>query len=155
MFLSKETQYIEYPILFKKDKSGKTRVWKIILRLIKKHSQKKFQNIDWNMMDEIQVPILQKYLDVKLPDDLQAEFWTETGVVGGKITRAIPTYPEEKFVGKKNYRDTLKQGIFMCQSKWEKKKDKVSRRSRIKKIKERNQFKSQLIKKYFPCLQKI
>lgn len=121
-FMNTETHYIEYPTLIKQDKNGKERIWKIFIRLIKKHSKKQFEYIDWNMMDEIQVPILNKYYDsINIPDDIQAEFWTETGIKGGKITRSIPTYPEEKNIGKKNFRNNFRQAITMCNSKWEKK----------------------------------
>lgn len=112
-----ETQYVEFSDLFKEN-----RVWRVYVRLIKKASQQTFTQVDWNLMEEVQVPILSKYLQGEhIPDDLVAELWTETGLVTGKITRSIPTYAPEKNQGKKNYRDSFQQALSMAQSKYEKK----------------------------------
>ena len=111
-----ETQCVEFLELFKEN-----RVWRIFIRLIKKSSQKAFAGVDWNLMEEVQVPILEKYFSENIPEDLIAEMWTETGLVSGKITRSIPTYPPEKNKGKKNFRDSFQQALSMAQSKWDKK----------------------------------
>jgi DNA ligase-1 len=112
-----ETQYVEFSDLFKEN-----RVWRIYVRLIKKASQQTFTQVDWNLMEEVQVPILDKYLQGEhIPNDLVAELWTETGLVTGKITRSIPTYAPEKNQGKKNYRDSFQQALSMAQSKYDKK----------------------------------
>lgn len=120
--VNKETQYYEYPTLYRKDKFDRIRMWKISIRLIKKISKKNFTVISWNMMDEIQVPIQEQFFE-KLPDDIIAEYWMETGIVDGKITRSIPTYPEEKNIGRSNYRDSFKQAIFVADSMFKKKID--------------------------------
>lgn len=109
---------IEFPTLVKKENN---RIWKIFVRLIKKESRQNFQTIDWNLMLETQISIKEEYSD-RLPDDIIAQFWVETGKVNGKLSRSIPTYPEEKNIGKKNFRNRFSQAIFLCQSKWNQKK---------------------------------
>jgi len=120
MSVHPETQFFEFPVLYKEK-----RVWKIIVRLIKKDSQKNFSKVDWNLMEENQVPIFSEYIsDSKaLPADIIAELWTETGQVDGKITRSIPTYPLEKNKDKKNYRNCFQQALSVAESKHKKKRE--------------------------------
>lgn len=118
MSVHPETQCFEYPVLYKEN-----RMWKIIIRLIKADSQQNFTKVDWNLMEETQVPILSDYLcdPDALPQDIIAELWTETGQINGKITRSIPTYPLEKNKDKKNYRNCFQQAISVADSKFKKK----------------------------------
>jgi DNA ligase 1 len=120
MSIQSETHFFEFPVLYKEK-----RVWKIFIRLIKADSQANFSKVDWNLMEETQVPILPEYItDSKaLPADIIAELWTETGQVNGKITRSIPTYPLEKNKEKKNYRNCFQQAISVAESKHKKKRE--------------------------------
>ena len=118
MSIQSETQFFEFPVLYKEK-----RIWKIFIRLIKADSQANFSKVNWNLMQETQVPILSEYItnSKALPTDIIAELWTETGQVNGKITRSIPTYPLEKNKDKKNYRNCFQQAISVAESKHKKK----------------------------------
>jgi len=120
MSVHPETQLFEFPVLHKEK-----RVWKIIVRLIKADSQKNFSKVDWNLMEEVQVPILPEYITDSdtLPVDIIAQLWTETGQINGKITRSIPTYPLEKNKDKKNYRNCFQQALSVAESKHKKKRE--------------------------------
>jgi DNA ligase-1 len=120
MSVHPETQLFEFPVLHKEK-----RVWKIIVRLIKADSQKNFSKVDWNLMEEVQVPILPEYITDSntLPSDIIAQLWTETGQIDGKITRSIPTYPLEKNKDKKNYRNCFQQALSVAESKHKKKRE--------------------------------
>jgi ATP-dependent DNA ligase len=119
-YFNPETQCIEYPSLFRKDQAEHLRMWQLKIRCIKKHTQQKFQTIDWDEMKETQVPILKEYID-NLPEDIITEYYTLTGVQTGKITRSIPTYPDPKNINKKNFRNHLAQAIFECNALYKKK----------------------------------
>ena len=119
-YLNPETQYIEYPVLFRKDQTNHLRTWQLRIRCIKKHTQQKFETIDWDEMKETQVPILDEYI-TQLPEDIISEYYTLTGVQKGKITRSIPTYPNPKNINKKNFRNHLSQAIFECNALYKKK----------------------------------
>lgn len=110
-----ETYTIEYPILCKKSNA---RLWTARIRLIKKFSKCSHTNVDWNMMQEIQVPIP---IHLNITDDIISQYWTETGMIDGKHTRTIPTYPEPKNLNKKNYRNSLQQAICEVDTKFKKK----------------------------------
>lgn len=122
MIIESETQMIEFKSLFKTE--GQKRVWKIRIRLIKKTSKISHLGVNWDLMKETQVPIYEKYINEdSFPDDLLAQYWTETGLLNGKITRSIPTYPSAKNMGKKNQRNPLQQAIFEAKAKITKKKE--------------------------------
>jgi DNA ligase 1 len=122
--INKDTGYYEFPKLFTQDKFGNKREWAIYVRLIKKASKKSFKKVNWNTTAENQVEIKPEYLgDKNIPDGTISEVWTETGIVGGEITRSAPTYPIEKNLNKKNYRDHFKQALITARGKYEKKKD--------------------------------
>lgn len=131
---------IEFPTLVKKENN---RIWKIFVRLIKKESRQNFQTIDWNLMLETQISIKEEYSD-RLPDDIIAQFWVETGKVNGKLSRSIPTYPEEKILAKKIFViDFLKQFFYVN----------LNGIKRKRKVLLKLEMISYLIIRFFPCWQ--
>lgn len=125
--INTETNNYEFPMLFAVSDSGKMRQWNVYVRLIKESSKKatetKTQN--WNLLAEDQVPIKNEYLDddVKFPDGILAQVWTEGGYVGMKISRSAPTYTEIKNKGKKNERNVFHQAIVVARGKFLKKRE--------------------------------
>lgn len=114
----------EFPVLVSTDSKGKIREWVIKIRLIKEKSRKSKYEIDWNVMAEDEVPILKSYLEsADLPAGTIAQIYTETGQKGGKLTRQMPSFPEAKNVGKKNFRNELKTAMIDARSKYNKKVD--------------------------------
>lgn len=113
--------WYEFPTLYHTDGFDHQRVWKIVIRLIKKASKKKKYGYDWELTED-EVPIRPRYLDdADLPDGTIAQMWAETGVTDGKMTRHPCTFPRVTNEGKKNERNYLKQGLVDARSKWIKK----------------------------------
>lgn len=125
-----DTNNYEFPTLYKTASTGKAREWSIYIRLIKEGSkdQGETKSQNWNMMAEDQVPIKPEYLadQVKVPNGIIAELWTESGVMGMKISRSAASYIVAKNVGKKNERNTLQQALVNARSKYLKKLDEGS-----------------------------
>jgi ATP-dependent DNA ligase len=123
--INKDTDNYEFPKLYTEDKFGNKREWKIYVRLIKKESKRSFKSVNWNLSIENQVPIKSEYLnnDNDLPNGLISQLWTESGIVGGEITRSAPTYPIEKNIGRSNYRNYFKQALILARGKYLKKVD--------------------------------
>lgn len=144
-------QKYQFPSLYYQDGAGKTRIWTIYVRLVKdspKGKRPKHQH-DWNLMEENQIPIVEGYLsDKKIPPNVVAQFWIETGIIGGKISRHPPTYPKKTNIGKANERDPLKQGLVDARSKYLKKREEGGR------TKKEFSSKKKLpgTKKFFPML---
>lgn len=112
-----------FPTLLTKDKSNKTRFWTVHVRLIKKSSCKHFKTNGWNLLEEIQVPVVESYLTSELPKGTIAEMWTETQIENGALSRSAPTYPKDTNVGKSNHRDSFKQGLVLARTKYLKKQN--------------------------------
>jgi ATP-dependent DNA ligase len=106
----------EFPPLYHEDSMKHKRVWQIFARLVK--DGKRQDTIDWNTMEENQIKIKQKYFQGEdLPIGVIAQIWTVTGVIGGKITRSVPTYFDKSaFVGKKNERNAWQQALIKARS---------------------------------------
>jgi ATP-dependent DNA ligase len=113
-----------FPSLYYKDSSGKTRIWTINVRLVKdsatgnrpKHSH------DWDLLKENEIPIIPEYLAAgKLPPNVSSQFWVETGIIEGKISRHPPSYSNETNVGRSNERNVFKQSLVDARSKYLKK----------------------------------
>lgn len=51
-------------------------------------------------------------------------FWTEEGIVGGTITKSLPTYCSPKNVGRSNETTAHEQALAEAKAKWQKKVDK-------------------------------
>jgi hypothetical protein len=60
-------------------------------------------------MVEDEVEIKKEYLDVgeKLPEGVIAQYFSETGFVGMKISRSAAVYTEDKNIDKANYRNAF------------------------------------------------
>lgn len=123
--INPDTDNYEFPKLFTEDKVGNRREWTVYVRLIKQASKRGFRKVNWSLTQEDQVPIKPAYLndDEYIPEGILAEVWTETGIVGGEITRSAPTYPPEKNVGRANHRDRFKQALILARGKYLKKID--------------------------------
>lgn len=126
--INKDKNVYEFPTLYKTASTGKPREWRIYCRLIKEDSKQpditKKQN--WNLIAENEVPMKDIYLTngEKIPDGTIAQFWTETGIIGMKISRSAATYilaPKNK--GKKNERNVLQQAMVAARGKYLKKID--------------------------------
>jgi hypothetical protein len=116
-FIDKTTGSYVFPPLFHTDSNGKTRIWSIIIRLIK-GVEKKYSH-DWDLLLDDTVPIKPSYVDgTDIPDGTIAQVWVETGVVSGKISRHSPTYPKVKNAGKKNERNQFEQGLVLARSQY-------------------------------------
>ena len=118
----------EFPMLYKLNNNGKPRQWAMYCRLIKEDSMDinatKTQN--WNMLAENEVRMKPEYIPdgAKVPTGTIAQIWSETGVMGMKISRSAPTYiTVPKNLGKKNERNVLQQAMVTIRSKFLKKID--------------------------------
>lgn len=111
---------IKFNTLFSVDKLDRKRVWNIYVRLIKTESQQKQYDTDWNVLADTVVSIDTAWIDGKIPKGILCCYWTETGIIGGKLTRNAPTFTETKNAGKKNEKNVLKQGIFEAERQWTK-----------------------------------
>lgn len=146
------TGYYEFPTLWHLDSAERWREWHMYVRMIKIGTQ--LTGIDWNVMKEKQVKIADSYFDVgtSIPDSLHAEAWVETGIVGGKTTRSVPTYITSPVnEGKANERNVFQQALIYGRSQWLKRKEKGG--SETQKIKKAN-AKASVNVMYFPMLAK-
>ncbi len=112
-----------FPVLYHKDSNDNMRMWKINIRLIKGNINKTpTYKIDWDVMKDNTIPIIPSYLNnIDIPANSIAQMWVETGVINGKISRHIPTYPKPKNIGKKNERNSLEQALVLSRSQFLKK----------------------------------
>lgn len=129
--INPDTNRYEFPILYKLNNNGKPRQWVMYCRLIKEDSmdQEETKGQNWNMLAENEVKMKQEYLPdgAKIPDGTIAQLWSETGVMGMKISRSAATYiTEPKNRGKKNERNVLQQALVNIRSKFLKKMDEGS-----------------------------
>lgn len=142
----------KFPTLYYKDVAENVRKWTVFVRLVKAPPKGKLpkHEHDWDLLKENQIPIVSGYLkDKDLPTKVISQFWVETGIIGGKISRHPPTYPNETNVGKSNERNTFKQSLVDARSKYLKKLEEGGRTKKEfeskKKIKEK-------FTTYFPML---
>lgn len=116
----------QFPSLYYKDAAEKTRIWTVYIRLVKdspKGKRPKHRH-DWDMSNETTIPIIPKYLgDADIPKGSSSQFWVETGIVEGKISRHPPTYPKKTNVGKQNERNTFQQSLVDARAKYLKKRE--------------------------------
>jgi ATP-dependent DNA ligase len=118
----------EFPTLYKTAVNNKIRQWNIFIRLIKEDSRdvKETKQQNWNLLIEDEVPIKESYLldQIRIPDGIIAELWTESGIMEMKISRSAATYIlVPKNLGKKNERNVLQQAMIEARSKYLKKID--------------------------------
>jgi hypothetical protein len=124
--IDKDKNLYVFPSLYRTTDNGKMRIWTIYIRCIKEDSKSPSTNKqNWDLMCENEVPIDEKYIrdGQKMPVGIIAEYWTEGGVVGMKISRSAATYVAPKNIGKQNERNTLQQALVECRSKYLKKID--------------------------------
>lgn len=139
-----------FPQLYHVDGNDNIRIWTIFIRLIK-GSPKKYSH-DWDLLLDDTVPIKPEYLsNTDIPDGTISQIWVETGIIGGKISRHNPTYPIVKNSGKKNERNTFKQGLVLARSQYLKKYENGCRPESEFKSTKLKKSKSKDIK-YFPML---
>jgi ATP-dependent DNA ligase len=118
----------EFPLLKHIDDKSRMRQWQIFVRLVK--TSKRQTAIDWNLLDEKQIPIKDDYFDsaegyTDLPAGVIAEAWIETGIEGGKITRSFPTYFDKiGFEGQSNQRNPFQQALIYARAQYLKRVEK-------------------------------
>jgi len=103
-----------FPALWNTNQSGKKMKWQVFVRLIKYDGDNAPQyRYDWNTMQDDVVPVTQGYLTgaTPLPGNTIAQFWTESGLEGGKVKRHPPSYGYPRNVGRSNERNTLQQAL--------------------------------------------
>lgn len=147
-YVNKETGLYEFPTLIHKDSSGKIRIWRAYIRLIKTPDEF-ITDINWNLLDEKQVPIKDKYFQSPaLPEYTIAQSWVETGRADGKITQSAPSYfTKLAFEGNANQRNQFQQALISVNALFRKRKEKGS--------KEENEKESKVpTVMYFPMLAK-
>lgn len=118
--------YTFYP-LYHKDSTGKIRVLRLYVRLVDiKHTNDEY-TIDWEPNDT-EYPILPSYFNMgtKIPDNIISQYWKESGVVNGKITRHEPSFMKKANVGRANERNVLQQAMIAGRKDWLKKKERGS-----------------------------
>lgn len=158
------TGYYEFPTLYSKtspSKSGITKIrkWDIKIRIIKESSRtENTRKINWDLMEEIQVPINPEYIQSNirqpLPEGLIAQVWTETGEINGKITRHSASYTGAKNIGKSNFRNSLQQALIFARNKFLKKMEQGGVKEQCFLMSNKNINKIKLHQKYFPMLAK-
>jgi len=148
--INEGTGYHEFPTLWHMDSANRWREWHIYIRLVK-HGDA-LTGIDWDLLKEKQVPIHDSYYDMeeKIPLNIKAQLWVETGITGGKSTRSAPTYITDPVnEGKSNERNVFQHALTIARSQWLKRKEKGG--SEKKKEKKAS---SNVNVMYFPMLAK-
>jgi hypothetical protein len=148
--LDEGTGYHLFPLLWHKDDLDRWRQWQISVRLIK-CSDETLSGIDWNLLEEKQIPIKDEYYEMGtiIPPSICAQAWVETGIEGGKITRSAPTYFNKPVnEGKSNERNVFQQSLIYARAQWLLKKNKgCTEKKSSKKVSSKNTM-------YFPMLAK-
>lgn len=106
--LCTETQTIAFPKLYNQNANEKMRQWQILIKLVKPGTDN-------------QIPFRTEYVDT-FPQYIDAVYWTETGILNGKLMKSEVTIAIPTNVGKKNFRNPLQQAIFTAESKIRQKK---------------------------------
>lgn len=120
-FIDEETGEYHFPTLYRIDSNDNTRVWNIKIRLIKDSKEKNIRGINWDLLRDETVHITEQYIKDGIPKGTISQVWTETGIIGGKITRHSPTYPKPTNVGRANERNYLEQAMVTARSLYLKK----------------------------------
>ena len=113
----------EFPQLYNISKNGKIRIWKISIRLIKDPDKKRNKIINWNILEDEQMPIEIEYVSgrKKLPPFTISQYWVITGEMNGKKTRHPPSYGELKNKNRENERNALQTAIIASRNEYLKK----------------------------------
>lgn len=131
----------EFPLLRHKDDADRTRQWQVFVRIVKDNNRK--SGIDWNLLDEKQLPIKDEYFNVgdnyfDIPAGSAVEVWNESGIDNGKITRSAPTYFNEVAnIGRANQRNAWQQALIYARMQYLKRQEKggTQNTSAVKKVK--------------------
>ncbi len=152
--INKDTNIYEFPTLYKEADNGRLRQWTIYVRLVKSGA-KRNKTHNWNLLEDDEIIIKEEYFN-DLPAGIISQLWTESGFIGGAITRSAPTYPKEKNVGKKNMRNYFHQALFDANSKYVKKIEDGAAAEKHKSAGGDNKlFFPMLARKYEDCAGKI
>lgn len=146
-----ENNLYTFPPIIYKDSKNKSRIWTIFVRLITENSTSKVgHKHNWDLNIDNIVPLTDNYLETaELPEHSIAQYWVETGIVDGKISRHPPSYGELKNKSHSNERNSFKQALSEARSKY---LDKLNETGAGKLNADSN--KSGLSPKYFPMLAK-
>jgi ATP-dependent DNA ligase len=142
----------QFPSLYHIDFNNNTRIWTIFIRLVKGNPKK--YKTDWSLLLDNIIIIKKEYLaDMPIPEETLTQVYAETGVISGKITRHSPTYTKMKNKGKKNERNSFKQGLILARSLYLKKIDngfqiKSAFNNKIKKTLSNSRYFPMLVRKY-------
>lgn len=110
--LTSDDTLMEFPTLYKVDSKGKTRMFKLYIRLVKT-PENRDKSYGWNILEDVPVKIKSKHWNGHdLPANVVVQSWTNDGVVGGKIKVNPPTYSIAKSV-----RNALQTAIIAGQDK--------------------------------------
>ena len=145
-----ETKLHEFPTLWKIDSMGRTRMWKIVIRVIKNNTRRQI-GVDWNLMKEDHLPIKKEYYKTgyKIYPDIIAQAYVETGIIGGKITLNSPSYFEKvAFEGQANERNVFQQALIYARNQF------LQRKQRGSTEKKPSKNKKTTSTMYFPMLAK-
>lgn len=149
--INDEINRYEFPKLAYKDENNRKRSWQIFIRLVKYDVKKAHDTIDWNMLDETEVPLKDEYFYVgadysDLPEGTAAQVWAEGGITSGKITRVAPKYfSEVANAGRANQRNPLQQALIYARKEY------INHRTKSGAIKSKESKEGEPIR-YFPML---
>jgi hypothetical protein len=122
-----DDQYIFGP-LYSESKTGAIRQWEFKIRVVKEINEAN-ENVrelerdqNWSLLEDSIVPLSMEFLTKALSLDPSigiAQYWTETGIVGKKISRSPPKYADEKNWGQANQRNALMTAIIIGNDEYE------------------------------------
>jgi hypothetical protein len=141
-----------FPPLYHDDSMDRQREWKAFVRLVNNKNIK--PGIDWDINSQKTKAIINANYTTNVPiaKGWYAQFWVESGIANGKITRHEATYTLPKNEGKANERNVIQQALILGRSKWLKRKQEGGREkgeSRIqKKYKDKRRYFPMLLHKY-------
>lgn len=116
----------EFPQINHTDGANRLRKWLIFVRLVYKNQS--LQNtIDWDTTVEktADINLLYYTLGEKIPENIIAQVWTESGITSGKITRSQPSYFSDKSnEGRANERNVFQQALIVARNLYIKRTEK-------------------------------
>lgn len=108
----------QFPTLFTTTESGKRSFWNIYIRLIKYNTEPPKHGYQWDLLADRVVVMRAEYLESKMPPNIIAQYWTESGIEGGKLKRNPPSYAKLRNEGRANERNTFQQALVETRAKW-------------------------------------
>ena len=123
IIIDKNRLYV-FPEVIYKDSLGRTRSWKIFIRLLesKTGNLPTRGKINWDLHSNSSVNIHKDHYK-NVSSTIISQFWTEQGIINGTkdytITRSIPTYiTKGKNLGKINETNVFTQALITARSKY-------------------------------------